>query len=451
MPLRRQRPPRAEHAFAAVALLFGIAVAFVTPPFDSPDEPRHLQRAWLLSQGRIALPGAAPSSGGAVPESLMRLHPPYTRGTNACRHRPAELWATLATPLEPERTSDEIRTPILYGPIGYLPQALALAPARWLGAGAGSLLYVARLANLAAFVGLCALAVACAPARRLVLASAALLPMSLFEASTVSADAMTNALALLLLALVLRTASRGRDRVRAWELAGIIGLICLLGLGKPGYSLLALLVVAIPAECFGDVTRRRWVVAVAMAAGLIVPAAWWAAVQHTGPFPYPGADPAAQLAGLLRAPWQLAGAVAATLGERALDFARATIGVLGRLDVVLPPAAYLGWSGLLLAVSGVDGARSPRLDARSRVSIAVVGAAGAVAISALLYISATPPGASRVVGIQGRYFLAFVPLALVGLPVLREVGEAARWWIPACWVLGHGLTLHALWTRYYVP
>ncbi len=443
----RPGQPHAAQAFVVLALAFGLLWGFITPPFDAPDEPRHLQRAWLLSQGRVAVPGSERGGGGAIPASLMRLHPPYTHGTSSCRHSSDELLASLASPLDSARMSDEIRTPILYGPIGYLPQAALLAPARWLGIGAGGALYVARLANLLAWTGLCALAIACAPARRWTLASAALLPMSLFQASTVSADAVTNALALLLLALVLRAAAS--ERAERWELAAIVGVIALLGLGKPGYSLLALLAPAIGVDRFDHANQRRRFVAAAVAVGVIVPGAWWATVQYVGPFPYPNADPAEQLSELARAPWQLLAVVVGTLGERAFDFARGTIGVLGRLDVALPAAAYLGYALLLPAVALVDRAGTPRLESRPRAVMALVAGVGVATIVGLLYLSATPLGASRVTGIQGRYFLPFVPLGLVALPVLRGLPPAAAGWVVAGWGLGLAVTSYAIWTRYY--
>ena len=449
MRLLELRQPRVACAFAALALVFGTLWLLATPPFDAPDEPRHLQRAWLLSQGRIAVPGSVRGAGGAIPASLMSLHPPYTHGTSACRHGSEELLARLAIPLEPERTSDAIRTPILYGPVGYLPQALALAPARWLGLGAGSVLYIARLANLIAWTGLCALAIGCAPTRRWALASVALLPMSLFEASTVSADAMVNALALLLLALVLRAASSASRRAARWELAAILGVIGLLGLGKPGYSLRALLTLAIGPLRFEHASQRRRFVAAALGLGVAVPGVWWAGVQQVGPFPYPNADPAEQLAGLARAPWRLLGVVAASLGERGFDYVRGTIGVLGRLDVVLPPAVYLGYGLLLAMVSWTDRAGAPQVARRPRAVMALVAAVGVVVIVALLYVSATLPGAARVTAVQGRYFLPFVPLGLVALPTLREFSPAAGWWLVTGWGAGLAATSCAIWLRYY--
>jgi hypothetical protein len=449
MRSRTPRPLRVELVFAVLALGFGSALAVVTPPLDAPDEPRHLQRAWLLSQGRVAVPPAARGAGGAMPASLLALHPPYARGTSGCRHRIGELVGALSLPLAPERVRDPIRTPILYGPIGYVPQALAIALARGLGAGAGAVLLAARLANLVAFTLAGWLALRIAPIRRLALASAALLPMALFEASTVSADAATNGLALLLLALLLRMAVPGEPPARRRDRAGALLAIALLGLGKPGYTLLALGLAAVPAERLGGVLRRRRLVLAGLGVALVVPATWWWLVQRAGPFAFPGADPAAQLLGAMRAPGQLGSALIATLGDRGIDFARSAIGVLGRLDVALPAAAYAGYALLLVATALTDRAGAPKLSGRTRAGLAWIAGLGVIAIELLLYLVATPPGAARVAGIQGRYFLPFVPVALVALPVVRGAPPATTGWVGAAHALGLGVTAVAVWTRYY--
>ena len=432
-----------------MAIAAGTCLALWTPPHDAPDEPRHLQRVWLLSQGSLGLPGPGPGEGGAVPESLYALHPRYERGTVSCRHDPQEILTALRTPLAPERRRDHIRTPILYGPAGYLFPALVVAPARGLGASAGGLFYLARLANLAAWVALCSVAIAIAPARRWALVAVSLLPMSLFEASTISADAATNGLALVLLAWTVRLSSSGAGPVAERERYGYVALVALLGLAKPGYSLLALLALGVPAARLGGARRRWGFVSLALLAGVVVPLGWGWASQLAGPFPFPRADPPGQLEGIFREPGRFVSAVGLTLVDRAADFARSAVGVMGRLDVRLPPFAYAAYGVLLVVASVAEDREAPRLPASTRAVLAGVGLLGVLAIPALLYVSATPLGAGRVIGIQGRYFLPFLPLALVALPVVFDGGAARRWGILCASGAGLVLTMVAIWNRYY--
>ena len=99
--------------------------------------------------------------------------------------------------------------------------------------------------------------------------------------------------------------------------------------------------------------------------------------------------------------------------------------------------------------SVADDREAPRLPASTRAVLAGVGLLGVLAIPALLYVSATPLGAGRVIGIQGRYFLPFLPLALVALPVVFDGGAARRWGILCASGTGLVLTMVAIWNRYY--
>jgi len=444
-----------QTAFVVLALVFGVAMVVATPPLDAPDEPRHLQRAWLLSEGRVLVPGAQRGEGGAFPVSLTRLHVPYTRGTSGCRHETDELRRWLHVPLEPGRRMDEIRTPIPYGPVGYLAQAAVMALGRGLGLGAGALFYLARFANLLAATAITAFAIGIAPSRRWTLVAVALLPMALFEASTLSSDAITNALSLCLLALVLRataapeSASSVLPVLSRRERVALLGVIVLLGLGKLGYSLLALCVLAIPAARFADLREQRVFVLLALVLGAAVPLAWWASVFAMGPFPYPGADPPAQLTGLLHAPWRLVPVVAASLATGAVDYGLELIGVLGRLDVVLPMWIYAGYAGLVVVVALADTDTAPALSRRARAVLAATATLGCLVVFVLLYVGASAPGAARVTGIQGRYFLPFLAVAAAAAPRMRSIGLRGSWLVAGWCAVGLAASLLAIGNRYY--
>jgi hypothetical protein len=50
----------AARAFAAVALIGGLAIAIAMPPGAAPDETRHLSRVILMSEGHFGVPGMKP-------------------------------------------------------------------------------------------------------------------------------------------------------------------------------------------------------------------------------------------------------------------------------------------------------------------------------------------------------------------------------------------------------
>ena len=58
-------------AFVALSLVFGTLFAFLTPPFQVPDEPSHYLRAYAISEGsfRVRLYDRAPAQ--PLPENLL--------------------------------------------------------------------------------------------------------------------------------------------------------------------------------------------------------------------------------------------------------------------------------------------------------------------------------------------------------------------------------------------
>ena len=70
-----------HRSFLVLGLGFGALFVLATPPFAPPDELRHFLRAYLVSEGRFAVPGQAPGYSASIPTSLARLEPsPSQRG-----------------------------------------------------------------------------------------------------------------------------------------------------------------------------------------------------------------------------------------------------------------------------------------------------------------------------------------------------------------------------------
>src|SRR4029078_8669128 len=125
------------------------------------------------------------------------------------------------------------------------------------------LILLGRLGELAAFIALVALAVRRLPSRAWILAVVALMPVALFQAATVSSDAITNALALLVIADALALTVQPVDRVPRGLLIETILATIGLALCKQPYLLVGALLV-IPAW------RHRRQIGAALAVTLVV-------------------------------------------------------------------------------------------------------------------------------------------------------------------------------------
>ncbi len=63
-----------QGVFCVVAAAFGLAFAIVSPPLDPSDERRHLQRAWVQSEGHWLPIGRAEGYRHPLPRSLFEIH-----------------------------------------------------------------------------------------------------------------------------------------------------------------------------------------------------------------------------------------------------------------------------------------------------------------------------------------------------------------------------------------
>ncbi|HYH46461.1 MAG TPA: DUF2142 domain-containing protein [Thermoanaerobaculia bacterium] len=421
-----------ERALLVLGLLFGLLFLFVTPPYQVPDEPHHVLRSYHVGEGHLR---TAPAGGlDGVPASLPDSAAAFAQKlpfNPEAKIAPGDILASWRRPLAP----DERREIWIFGtylPLSYLPQAAGAAAARLLGLPALGVLYLARLGNLLACLALAWAALRVAPFFRWTLALLALTPMALFLRSSASPDAVTNALAALLLAAVLALAwgpegdpaRRRRDLLILF--AAALGLVLCKG---GGYALFSLLILIVPRHRLAASQRR----AAVLTAGLLLAtlagfalSAWTARQSYDAGALRPGAhlDPQAQAEIVLADPLRFAGLVAGDYLQHGLRYLYQFVGNLGWLDTPLPLAAAAAWSLLLLAVAIGDGPAGAPLSLRQRLVLLAVVAGTLAAISASQYLTWTPVGAGRIEGLQGRYFIPAAPLVLLLFTRRRSSSDA---------------------------
>lgn len=415
-----------EAIFASLALLAGLALLLVTPPFGNPDEHVHLARAMLVSQGRWWAPGQAPWARAEIPKSVSLLehrlgHAPPTSPPR--KFTAAEIRRLLEQPLDPQDTVSA-RYLGYYPPLAYAPQAVALWVARRLGPSSpAALVYVGRLGNLLSYVALGWLALRVAPVRRWALFLLLLAPMNVAQASSLSADAPTLALAVLFFALACRTAF---GAVAPWPLRRARALLAAgvgLGLVKPGYWTLAGLGLLTPSRSFPSRHARGLALGALLAAMVMPSALWGALVAASQPYsPSPVADPRAQLVWVLAHPLAFARTLLQALELGIPIYVETFVGRLGHLNILLPGWLLVGYPIALTTSVLTDPRDPPALDGCQRAVLVGLFAMGAGGIFLLSYIGWNSVGAPLIEGVQGRYFAPLAPLLLLAIPA-REIGR----------------------------
>jgi uncharacterized membrane protein len=424
--------PSPERTFVGLALAFGLAFVFVSPPMMPPDEARHLIRAFLVAEGRFTVPGQQPGREATVPANLVPLPPRHVRIAFAQRAPPGytidDMRKALREPLSSRRIPAKGRTS-LYSPVAYAPQALGIAIARALDLAPVGLTYVGRIANLLAWIAATALALHLLPFRRWALFVLVLAPMSVHQAASLSADAPTQAVALLVVALPLRIAF-GEDGVRRAHVAGLLAVSLLLGLVKPGYWPLVALALWIPRERFGS-ARTRWLLLVALATLCLIPSLLWALTlgEATEAQLHADARPAQQLAYIRDSPLSFLWLALRTLSAYSVYYLKGIMGVLGPLYVSLPGFVYAAWWAFLLGATHLDGPDPATLSVERRVALVGLFFLGAVGILALVYLNWNAPDVDLIASVQGRYLTPFLPLVLLAWPARRALPVRIGPWL----------------------
>jgi uncharacterized membrane protein len=424
------------YVFLVLCIIFGLAWTFLIPPFQLPDEDAHFVRAWSISDGKLFIktvkgPDGKLAAGEDLPADMVEL--PDSMGAHLVRRNPfnkyefSNFWKFMgrlcqAKPDYSQRVFADTSAE-MYSPVPYLPQVAGIVASRALGAGPLVCYYAARILVMLAYALLVFLAVRITPVGKNLFVVVGLLPMTLALSVSVGADAITNGVAFLFTAYMLRLSltDRGLPLTRG-KLAAVFGLLAVLALLKQPYLLLALLVLAVPAERFGKRRTRYVFIASALLFTLAVSAAWnipaiivTSAHGHdTGPSLI--GNPAGQVGFILTQPFgYLTALYNGTFHYRSHYrlLWRQFLGLLGWLDLVFPALFYqlLGFF-LLLQVLLSQGL--PRIPAGRRAVMFFTSLAAAAGVATAMYL-VNPVGSDTVTGLQGRYFTPVAPLALVSL------------------------------------
>ncbi len=417
-------------AFVILPLL--LAYLGVTGSFRGADEYNHFFRAYHISIGRmIAHRGPFGVVGEELPASLLRLAReaadfPHLPGiqSSSTRFRSASHIS-----LDPDRTAIiNFPNTALYSPLVYAPAATGIAVGRLLGLPPLWLFYLARCFSALVVASLLAIAIKTLPPPAESFAILPLVPMALFQTAMISADGLTIALGFLFAAEILRLRfERGEiSRVSRWKL--LLGALVLSQL-RPPYPLIGVAIFAVPRESFHD-KRDAWSFLGLFFFLLLVPCFLWnwiAAGLFSQMRPDLATDPHQQLALILQEPWRFLAVLHLEFISHGVSHLRELIGFFGWRNFPLPwPLIILVTAALLVSACAVD-VSALRINSRMRLSFLALAAIGIIGVALVIYLTWDPVGANEVGGFHGRYFLPFLPFAMVSIAngALKNI----RW----CW------------------
>lgn len=386
----------------------GCALIVITPPFQVPDEGAHFFRAYQTSTLNLKLERRDGIVGAELPQSLMDTFLLfYPLVANPSPKVSASLYAQ-ALSLDDASGHGFCSVILAYPPVGYIAQAIGISAGRAFSAPPIVSFYLARILNLALFLFLIGCALRWMPDMKWGMALLALMPMTLYEAASVSADAYTIGISFLMIAFLLRCAVREEILSRG-EIGFLFIGAALLALAKPSYSPVVLLALMIPEKRFGTRGRKYWILGGVLTAVLALGMVG-ASMLHGFTMGLPGSDSEAQLRFILAHPLSFMATLFRSI-FRAYLFG-SVIGRFGWMEQPLPLWIVAPYGILLIAVS-YDRRKALVLSKRQCWFIGGLFALLVVIIFTGQYLAYTPVGRETINGLQGRYFIPFAPLFLL--------------------------------------
>ena len=434
-------------AKAALAIfLCGALFCFADPPLQVPDETAHFLRSYSLSQGRFtfdhdrlypddvaklveSFPGAwvASHTSQGLEYTEEGEERSYTTAGYALKQRGEDgrvesIADGFAAYFDGQPAKEEVGEPYFFMTLSMLPQALGILVARLLGFKALGCLYAARLANLAAYAALCWLAPKNCKRYKPVFNAFMLLPLSLYMAASVSYDAT-------LLGFYYLVASfYCKDEILDRDIAVFIVAFLMMNLAKPYISLLWVVLPLVLPRSAWKTRVKKWQLAVGcLVGGLALGKLFdWYGTAFRFNYPYvgrqiEGAAEVPQLLGILANPFRYASVLLGSFYEN--DFFLGQLGLFGALDLEVPFISLVSPLVLLFAaaLSVHEKSSLKPMPAFGLGALSIVYMAGA---ATAMYITSTPVGMIRIIGLQARYFLpAFLLIFVLVAALLSHVLE----------------------------
>lgn len=447
MRIKLSSPP-AEYIFAIIALVFGVLMVFINPPWQSNDEDRHYYSAYFIANG-YAVPRYYDNKlGGYLPESVVSTSQ-QLQGIaffNGEKIQKSEIKRLESIPLEPSKLKFYHNFHYYNNPIPYLPHSAGILTGNIIGAGPVWSQWLGRLSGLLCFVLITFFAIKITPIHKNSFALLSLSPMALFQAASITYDMMINSLSLLLAALCLASAFSKQGKLQ-WKELIIIALVAILQrYSKNGYVFIPLLFFLIPISRFSS-TKQALIVysgfLVFCVMLFFLPQLTWAQIiesigynteflpklkkdfLHNGKLniAYFASNPGEFFSGIIDS---------FMLYKR--EWFGGALGRFGYSYLMLPEMILIIHGLVIIAVAYLDTNKDFYFSLFQRILVIIIGVMSFFIVVIGMYFE-SPVGSHLVFGFQGRYWLPVLPILLLMLynPIEKKWFKNYGTWLIAAY------------------
>jgi len=426
-----------EIFFVIAGLIFGILSALITPPFQIPDEHSHFARAYQVSEGHlISEKRAFPQENGIIPYEYVNVFPRQDQRFASGGELPMSLAITFETAskgieyyadrkYDPQNTMLLLKQPLykdqkhffhfanaaVYSPVPYIPQSIGIVCGRYFDLSPLGLMYLGRITNLAVWLFAIYFAIRLIPFHKHLVLLLALMPMDLFQAASLSADACLNGFSFLLTGLTCRMAyEKDEPNYKDYFILFTISLI--VTLSKMAYLPLIGIILLIPLN--RSINKKNCCfLTIAFIVTCLIAGVLWIRVADKLYIPYvPDSSSREQIQFILENPWKYISVIFSILKTPGIHLIEEYIGRLGWLDIIFPIWFYVLYVVVILGVIISEPLSNIKLCIHDNAIISLSILSCVVLVITTVYLYWSPVGLDKV-AIQGRYFIPLGPIAFL--------------------------------------
>ncbi|WP_165496225.1 DUF2142 domain-containing protein [Alloscardovia theropitheci] len=413
--------------FAVIAMVFGTIFVSIAPPFWGNDGMSQFARAYQISRGHFApveinWGDTGKSWGGRIPTDVWNL---YVHTSDDLGKNPAEPAAEINDiakyhELGSKKFSSSEQTIVWftntasYSPAAYIPISLTALVAEYVfHATITQTLWSMAFVSLLCYVIPVALGIFALRKSRLqwVIFALGLVPPMMAQISSITADSLTNGIAFLFLALIMKSLIAKQDLTK-FEYAELAFSTLFLPVSKPTYIGLIFLACAVPLKKFSPlIARLAKAVTLSVSCALF---AWWSVLSaDTATYSaFYRADYSTSTFGLKPSfNWILThpfGFIKQLFYAYVYRENFIFMNLIGSSGIRVPDTAMIvSWIAVIVALIAVP---YTFVTVRQRWGLILSTLATFALIFGSLYISFTPVGFYLLDGVQGRYFFPLYPL-----------------------------------------
>ena len=463
MPTKSLTFSKPQNIFLVFGAFFGLILVFLNPPLQSPDEQAHLYRAWEISQGTL-------SSNEKCEHYLPSNIEKFFNESGLLRIRDGgekynfkSSYKKLNDINVSSNLSKYTGTSCPYSLVPYIPYLPAIWIGKILDASIINIFYIGRLSSLIIYLLIIYNAIKLAPDFKKLFLFLGLIPVSMVQAASFSADGIVIGLGFLFISLILNF-SFGKEtpKIKKVHIVILSLLSALLALSKLPYFVLSLLSLIIPPNKF--FSKRSYLMSTLSIVGssIFAGSLWYFATKNIQVWILSTHEQFQNQLNFIRGNpikyFEIF--LQSTFVENFFDNFREFFGVIGWMSVFLPFSFILFYFAILNFFAFKESQnfiKKISTDKRTywrTISVLTLTILLIIfiisTISYLVWTAKDGVGEYKITGVQGRYYLPFSPLLFI-LPtlLLAKIKEKEKFLVVATILGSIAVTLSFVYSRYY--